>query len=229
MVPQTLLIMDGPFLHYGNIRLLNLPHAKAVADEVLVEDCYRKEEVPYGAIVLDVGGFYGEFGIWCAVERKCFSWIYEPSPSSKIVYFNVLANAAETAWFEEVAIAKIASTRSFHYNHDHPAGSTFNGVGNSHVCCRTLAGEILFSQNFIGSNYGQTPRVVVKLDCEGAEREIFQDESWLKNVYIVTMEWHNKDGHHYKEILERHGFDVSLDQTDPEVVRGMLFAKRKTQ
>ena len=58
-----------PFLTYGNLRLLNVPHGKPVYDEVLVEDCYGLESIPHNGIVIDIGGYYGEFGIWCAKNR----------------------------------------------------------------------------------------------------------------------------------------------------------------
>jgi FkbM family methyltransferase len=210
---------EGPFLHYGTIRLLNLPHAKAVADEVLVEDCYRKEEVPHGAIVLDVGGFYGEFGIWCSVERACQVTIYEPSLVYEVAWTNQALNSAHVE-VRNCAIGGRTGLRLFRFRPEHPAGSALSDNEGDPTPTVSLSEEVKRFRNF--------KVIVVKLDCEGAEREIFEDESWLKDVYIVTMEWHNKDGHHYKEILERHGFDVSLDQIDPEVVRGMLFAKRKT-
>ena len=31
----------NPILQYGQVRLLNVPYAKAVADEIFIEDCYR--------------------------------------------------------------------------------------------------------------------------------------------------------------------------------------------
>lgn len=210
-----------PFLTYGPMRLLNLPGAKAVYDEVLVEDCYRREHVPKGAIVLDVGGFYGEFGIWCAVEKKCYVHIFEPSPSSfEIAKINCDLNNCE-ADVSACAIGRTFEVRSFSYQENNPTNSQFSLCGIN-VNCSTLPDEVACAKLL------HDDLIVVKLDCEGAEREIFEDESWLKDVHMVMLEFHNKDGPLYREILARHGFELDTTDPNPEAVRAIIYAKRKT-
>ncbi len=77
------------FLQYGDVRLLNVPAAKDVADEVLLRDCYRIGTIPKGLWVLDAGAFYGEFAIACA-QRGFTVSAYEPKwESFEIFDFNL--------------------------------------------------------------------------------------------------------------------------------------------
>ena len=69
--------------------------------------------------------------------------------------------------------------------------------------------------------------ICVKMDCEGAEQEIFEDEEWLKDVSLVLLEFHNADGPRYREILERHGFYVTCNDNNPKAVRAIIRASRE--
>jgi FkbM family methyltransferase len=215
--------MIEPILTYGKLRLLNVPGGKPVYDEVLVADCYRRHTVPKGSTVIDVGGFYGEFGLWCAVEKGCVLAIYEPSKISwQIAVLNARLNDTPDLQIYVVnkAIGRGDVSRSFCYSPQHPAGSRIGEGNESYLTeCTTLASAI--------PRYaGEKEVLCVKLDCEGAEREIFQDESWIPCVSWLAMEWHNKDGNHYRDILLKHGFRVELSEENPEVVRGTLWATK---
>jgi len=78
---------------------------------------------------------------------------------------------------------------------------------------------------------------VLKMDCEGCEREVFIEENtpYFKRIDRIVMEWHNYDGHVYADYLRRLGFSVLLTGTglpqlayDPTFARGMLYARRKS-
>lgn len=229
-----------PFITCGNARFLNLPHAKAVLNEVWDEDCYRLNEIPDGSIVLDVGAFYGEFGLICAVNKGCAVVAYEPSKINRdVTSLNFKLNGASGRYFlRDCGIAGTKSRSSFSYREDHPAGSLFNyphQFGKEEfVICLTLSSEI---EN-VRVRFGLERPITVKLDCEGSEVGIFQDDpDWIEHVDIVTMEWHNHDGDLYAGILEKHGFDVELEgggpkprpKWDKSIGGGLLFAKRKNQ
>lgn len=216
--------MNEPFLTYGKLRLLNVPGAKPVYDEVLVEDCYRRSHIPKGSLVLDVGGFCGEFGIWCAAENDCDTFIYEPSQFWDIAAFNCALNSKHENFLcvFQNAIAKANELRCFEYSAEHPVGSRLADSGIP-VESFNIRSQI---DRLIGVSKKIAP-LCVKLDCEGAEREIFEDESWLSYVHMVLMEFHNKDGQHYKSILEKHGFSVEFNDPNPEAWRATIYAQRK--
>lgn len=219
--------MSEIFLQYGNIKLVNIAYAKAVYDEVLVEDTYRIGNIPQGALVFDVGAFCGEFSIACAMMRGCTVWAYEPSPVYKIaqlnVSFNVLNNFQQDVRICNLAIAKSDGVRPFDFQEKSPTSSGFGDSSGRLVQCATLKGQIDMALEL----FGKPVPVVVKLDCEGAEREIFEDESWLPSVSLLMIEFHNKDGQIYKGILERNGFEVEFNDPNPEAIRATIYAKMK--
>jgi FkbM family methyltransferase len=207
------------FLTYGNLTLLNVEGCKPLYDEVLVEDCYRRERVPHGSAVLDVGGFGGEFGVWCAINREAFVRIYEPSPVVIVAQANCVLNNANALAFP-LAVAKTKGSRKFAYVEDRAYTSHLDHAGARQVDCTTLSIEI-------SEMLEPAARpVVVKLDCEGAEREIFEDESWLPQTNMVLLEFHHKDGERYRDILRRHGFTVETNEPNPEALRGLIWAER---
>lgn len=227
-----------PFITCGKTRLLNLPYAEEVIREVWDEDCYRLNEIPDGSIVLDVGAFYGEFGLICAVNKGCTVWAYEPTRANlDISELNRAINRQglrHTIYHSAIGSSR-SSLGKIYYRPDHPAGSgmdQYSGSVEEPVYVNTLDFEL----DRAIDKFGERIPITVKLDCEGSEAEIFKDESWIPHVDIVTMEWHNHDGDFYAGILEKHGFNVELEAGGPKprpkwdksIGGGLLFAKRKT-
>lgn len=235
-------------LTVGKTKLLNVPFAAAAISEIWDEDCYRLASIPDGSIVIDVGAFYGEFGLICAVEKRCRVLAIEPNQESYLIcHANCEINpglksfgvSSSQDWGSIVAtccaISKTAGAGQLFIQHKHPAGCSLyphDGCGRSEtVTCRTMASEIERAQSLFGYQHP----VCVKLDCEGAEREIFEDLDWLKTVHIVTLEWHNRDGHLYAAMLDELGFHVEIEGGGPKprppwdasLGGGLLFAKRK--
>jgi len=72
-------------------------------------------------------------------------------------------------------------------------------------------------------------RFVIKMDCEGAEYEIFDrlDETGLiKKIHILIMEWHNKQDNnvsHIESILMKNSFDYHVIG-NRNALAGMIFA-----
>jgi FkbM family methyltransferase len=70
--------------------------------------------------------------------------------------------------------------------------------------------------------------IVVKIDCEGAEFEIFQnlDESkTLSEIDIIFIEWHDKGPQEIEKCLERNGFNFfSRNLT---TISGIIYAYKK--
>ena len=225
-------------LSFGKIRLLDVPHAANVAREIFDEDCYSFDRFPRGAVVIDVGAFYGEFSIRCALEKGCRVFAYEPCPRNREIFEkNRRLNGCEG----EIAISANAigtpGSRSFLSRSDHPAGSLFAEEGARHgltgnvsqIACVSLADEI----RAIRRLFPKTP-LCVKLDCEGAEHEIFADTAWFSEVTLLVMEWHNHDGAFFRSLLKPHGFEVTLEAGGPKprppwdvtIGGGLLFAIR---
>jgi FkbM family methyltransferase len=224
----------SPFIDAYGLRLLNVPGAWETIQEVLIEDCYNLKCVPHGADVVDVGAFYGEFGVYCAARRKCRVCFVEPVQESMMVCkANYSLNCvSKNAQFLNAAVSDRKGLSDFWIRPDHPAGS---GLEEYDVCEHTQVKTITMSDVLDSIKESSHP-IVVKMDCESAERKIFFGSlHWLKRVSVLLMEWHNHDGWLYKGILSDRGFDVTLfgggppprPEYDQSIGGGILWAIRK--
>lgn len=220
----------NPFIEFNGVIFLNVPAAQSVIDEVLVEDCYQIKRIPDDSIVLDIGSLYGEFGIYMALAKGCYVAFYEPNPESALILesnLNLNRNGGLEYVLHNAAVGKSNKMVQFEPNKSHPGGSCVSKNGNVSVACLGIKAQIDKLKNPFRD-------ICVKIDCEGSESDIFEDTSWLEHVDIVTMEWHNYDGHVYAEVLRNHGFSVEVtgggppprSDWNPTICGGLIFAHR---
>lgn len=227
-------------IRVGNAKFLNLFRGAEVLKEIVGEDCYRLSSIPDGATVIDVGAFYGDFGLLCHINKKCKVIAFEPSLENlQIAKANAALNNVETGrdayelhW---AAVSAIHGKMEFYYRPDHPAGSSSTkilGETSTFVPCVTMT----FAVQLTLLRYGDENPIVLKLDCEGAEKEIFKGPlDWLRHISFLCLEWHNFDGKIYARELESRGFTVELTgggSPRPAFKEGMagglIFAKRNS-
>lgn len=220
------------FDEYNTVKLLNVPHAFEVGEEVILHDCYRIKSLPGNAIVIDIGGFYGEYGILAHRQGAKFVAVFEPSSVNYAimqahVMLNDLDGRCDFMTFE-TAVVDYDGVIKFRHDLEHPAGSSISGFGYP-VDCADISGIL----NNFGARFEFDP-IVVKIDAEGAEERIFQNLEWLERVEYLTMEFHNYDGQKYADILHNAGFTVELEGAGPpprptwneSIQGGLLHAKR---
>jgi FkbM family methyltransferase len=208
-------------LTYGAIKLLDVPHAVGLANEIFMEDCYHFSRIPSGTIVLDIGACYGEFAIRCAVEKQSRVIAFEPSIKNReILEANCRLNGLVD---DQVVVSPLAigtpGQRLFTHRSEHPAGSMFETEANKHGCAgdnyEVESVAIADQIEVCKARWGDLP-VVVKMDCEGAEHEIFTTLDWIDHVNTIAMEWHSYDGVHFQSLLEPRGFKVLVEGGGPK-------------
>jgi FkbM family methyltransferase len=218
---------------HGGIKMLVPEMAEGVVAEVFDEDAYRIKHIARGATVIDIGAHIGCFALRCAVERGCAVVAFEPDP---LVFGFLVANihlngAASRIVPTFSAVGAEVGPRDFYVNLGHPAGSSLwpddknANYGRINVPCTTL-NNILPEDGLVD---------VLKIDCEGAEREICTDEFLpaLTRTKRIVMEWYNYDGGKYRDLLESAGFSVEIcgggkpqPPWDPSIGGGMLYAQK---
>ncbi len=217
--------MPEALLAYGAIKFLDVPHAAETANEIFEEDCYNFAQIPTEAIVLDVGGFHGQFAIRCAIEKRCRVMVFEPSAESRAVLSkNLQLNdlPRDQIFLSPIAIGT-PGRRIFTYLPRHPAGSmletetTKRGDISGGVNYEVEVGAIADQIKIAKEKWGTAAPICLKLDCEGAEHEIFADhEAWIDQVRVIAMEWHNHDGVHFRSLLAKRGFSVIVEGGGPK-------------
>ena len=71
-------------------------------------------------------------------------------------------------------------------------------------------------------------KIIIKMDCEGAEYEILENLSASKvinKIDVLLLEWHDKGAASIENILSQHNFDSFSISLGP--ISGMIYAKKK--
>jgi FkbM family methyltransferase len=208
-----------------------------VLREVYEEDAYQFDRfIRYRDHVVDLGANCGAFAYRCVDALDCRVACFEPVPES---FDRLCANFRSSSLRERmrihdrVAVGYPAEKLRKLYVHKEPASSGFYAT----ECEHSIEVPVIRLKEAMRTYFLQVD--VLKLDVEGAEREILLRDpdtpELLKNVRCVLMEWHEWDGATYSHILRRLGFQVEVtgcgnprppfDPVEP-FARGMLFAWR---
>lgn len=195
------------------------PRQEHEFSKIVIDDCYRLGEVQDARTILDIGSNIGLFAL-AARRRFPHATIhcYEPNPAV-IPYLQSHCAQAKCQVFP-VAV----------------------GLSEGQVSLRTGDEGTLFSTT-IADSLGGIPQVsfasavaklgvvdLLKLDCEGAEWEIFEDLATWKSVRCLAMEYHlwAKSGASagtLRDALSRIGFS-KIHIYDDGAQWGMAYAAR---
>ncbi|MCI0746945.1 MAG: FkbM family methyltransferase [Verrucomicrobia subdivision 3 bacterium] len=205
----------------NNLRL-HLPEdggTRTAFIDVLLDDCYHIWDLPDAVqSVADIGCHAGLFAI-AARERwsRAIIHAYEPNVALKTCYEQHAAQANFKVYPEAVGlssgtVALIPDPESVQVR----TAEAKNG-GIPQVAFREVLARLGGSAD------------VVKLDCEGAEWEILQDDVSWQQVRLLTMEFHLWAGYTLEELksrVARIGFRIRCcDVTGPDF--GLLLAERR--
>ncbi len=196
--------------------------------EIVFKDDYRlrRDPLPPGAVVVDVGANIGMFALHAA--RTCGAarvYAFEPFPESfALLRRNVEHNHLDAIVPVPLAIAGTAGRRTLHLQGRHGVHSLYGSGGEAvEIECITLAEAF--------DRYAITRCDFLKLDCEGAEYEILlgAPSDVFARIARLALEYHDKlTAHHHDELvrrLESEGFAVTV-RDHPSSGSGYLYARR---
>ena len=187
--------------------------------ELLLDDCYQLSKIPENiSTIIDIGANVGLFGI-AARSRFPLAKIhaYEPNLSLE-PYLKQQASSAQVRYFMEAV--------------GHSDGFVALDKNSDSVLTRSKPDssggvpQISF-RRAIERLGGKVD--LVKLDCEGAEWEIFEDKESWSSVSWLTMEYHLWPNHSHEEVadvVQTLGFTVLMQR--PAVSDGMILACQKS-
>ena len=204
----------------GKRHLLSLPkeHGVRIAFmELLLTDVYQLEQVSRPVrTVLDIGA---NVGLFCLAARHVFPeatiHAYEPNPHLE-AFLKVQAETASCRYFMEAVAAE-----------DGKVNLTLEEDSVLTRSERSDAGDIpaVAFRKVIERIGGSVD--LLKLDCEGAEWELFEDEDAWENIRNVSMEYHLWPNHTHEEarsVVQKLGFKVQTQR--PADGFGLLRATR---
>lgn len=187
-IPNSLLIHDTR-------KSLSLPQeqgAKIAFVDIFLDDCYGLEQLPSTILkVLDIGANVGLFSV-AARNRfpEAVIHAYEPNPHLE-KYLQMQAQTVGFDYFmEAVGLSEGKVSLEFY---------------QTSMLTRTKVEEsgeipqVAFRQTIerLGGYVD-----LVKLDCEGAEWQLFQDKESWQLVQNISMEYHLMSDHTHDEIVQ---------------------------
>lgn len=187
----------------------------------------RGSEIKEDNIILDVGAHIGLFSLLAAkAALKGKVYAFEPSADNFLLLKeNIELNKINNVVLIDKAVAQKSGTREFALSPDDPAG---HALPYEETNRRKVSIPVASLDDFIKEN--NVDRIdFLKMDCEGAEYEIFFDcsDEILKKINKISMEYHDVDAErtveHIKNFLEKRGFDVFVKT----VGDNMLYAKSR--
>jgi FkbM family methyltransferase len=194
---------------------------------ILIGDCYRLREMLNRGVrsILDVGGNIGLFAAACRLRHpNAVIHSYEPNPDIRDLFVRNVSSF-------RCAPYPLAIGKADGYTQFTRAESSLDG--------RTHASEGSF-----GSNDGAVPTRsfasavealdgvdLLKLDCEGAEWDLFEVSDVWRRVRAITMEYHlwakpTASESTLKALLSDLGYEIRTFEPSPNGPWGMLTAVR---
>jgi FkbM family methyltransferase len=189
------------------------------------------------AIVVDIGMNVGIAALYFAREKNVRRVIaFEPFAEAVQRAERNLALNPEIAPKIEIkkyALGEFSGPAKLEVD---PKLSTLNKIARgpdlSHQNGHQLVIEMRDAESELQSVLAKTTkdeRVVLKMDCEGSEREIFQrlSSDTVSRIDAILLEWHHSDIlEQITQKLNKHGFRLLVRRSDDKD-RGMLYAFRK--
>lgn len=196
-------------IHKYDIGYTNKQEFDILKDEIFNQEIYKIDKQTSFPIIFDLGSHIGLSILYFKMNYPNAKIIgFEPNPNIfPLLEENIYCNNLEDVQLHNIALGNSGEVREFHIDNQFDAFSTssfkpqaWNGKQDTtSISVRT---EKL-------SKYVNTPIDLMKMDIEGAEKEVLtelEQADKLKYIKNIVIECHNVD---VKDILKRNGFNVT--------------------
>jgi len=213
--------------------------------EVFYQECYKYVNILQGDVVLDVGGHYGLFDLYCLSKGASKIFTFEPAKKTFEILCENLKGYDQVKKFN-MALSDKNGTSEFKILGSSAVNTFYDSFNTSEENPTTLGKKKIEEvrtidfDTFMKNN--DVDRIdVLKLDCEGAEWNIMptiSDHMLKHRIRKITMEVHdffNNDNSLESRILrssklidrlKKLGYDVKFDKEIVDGGLGNLWASR---
>jgi FkbM family methyltransferase len=213
-----LLRNEFEIVHRNGIRIMVRPHTDdlMIVKSNWVTHHYMRDFIPIkkDSIVMDVGAHIGSFTV-LAAKMACKVLAFEPAPSNyEMLKKNVELNGLKNTLIFEMAVSGVSGYQEIFIYDDVSSGThSLYQKGKTSVAkkwIQTISIEDIIKQESL-------PRIdFLKLDCEGAEHDIFKNmsEETAAKIRGIAMETHPVDLKSSIDIqfrLKELGFEVKVE------------------
>lgn len=217
--------------------LLDNYEVVAVIKEIFIDQVYEIDTLKE-FVVIDVGMNIGLSALYFASFKNVKKVIafepFEATFNRALQNFKLNPALSEKILYEMVGWGKAESIVQLKYNPDDCLSSTtiegfFDGLKrNNHenfAEVRIRTASVLLKD--IIDTYKDSSKIILKMDCEGAEYEIIEDlqqNDYLEKLDAIILEWHVNGNTPLIHALNNSNF-FSLSQARPHTIpMGMIYA-----
>ncbi|MDH4358880.1 MAG: FkbM family methyltransferase [Candidatus Berkelbacteria bacterium] len=202
-----------------------------VVCELIIKRVYFKSnfKLGKGSIVVDIGAHEGVFSLFCA-QYSNRVYAFEPDPENYATFEKNLAlNSSLKVKLYNLAVASSSGKKKFYSRLDRVSGglvSWFNPLNSS---TKVIEIDSISLEN-IFRILGNRNIEILKVDCEGAEFEIFRSlpPKYLKKINSIAIEIHETAGSalQLEKKLVESGFKI-VKFFRPTISEKIIVAERK--
>jgi FkbM family methyltransferase len=205
----------------GDRKTVSLPQdygVKVAFVEILLDDCYGLDDLSKPILnILDIGANVGLFSI-AARNRfpQAVIHAYEPNPQLE-KYLQIQAKSAGFDYFMEAVGLEDGKVTLDFYEDSVQTRSRVTEVGK--------IPQVAFRKTI--ERFGGSVDLA-KIDCEGAEWQLFQDQDNWQSVQNLSLEYHLWPDHKHEEIqqvIQNLGFQIK--KQIPIENYGLILASRQ--
>lgn len=227
---------DGFVLSFSDINIyVESVEEFYIINEVFIEEEY-KFKTPEKVVLIDIGTNIGTaslfFSLLDNVEKiYCFEPVLDTYNQAKY-NFSINESAKKVVEVNNFGLGKNDRDEIFIFDKQVKGNTGVRGKMSSsysnnsateevNVKIKSASSEI---QKIVDSN--SNSKIVVKMDCEGAEYEIFESltSDIISCIDVFMIEWHDKGSKTIEDILLKNGFSLFLKDLAPNA--GIIYASK---
>jgi FkbM family methyltransferase len=227
---------DGFVLSFSDIKI----YVESVEEFYIINEVFIEEEYKFKTservVLIDIGTNIGTaslfFSLLDNVEKiYCFEPVLDTYNQAKY-NFSINESAKKVAAINNFGLGKDDRDEVFIFDKQVKGNTGVRGKMSSsysnnstteevNVKIKSASSEI---QKIIDSN--SNSKIVVKMDCEGAEYEIFESltSDIISSIDVFMIEWHDKGSKTIEDILLKNGFNLFLKDLAPNA--GIIYASK---
>lgn len=214
------------------------PEEIFIISEVFVDRDYHFS-INERAVVIDIGANIGISSLFFSTlsgVEKIYSFEPVLDTYNQAQYnFSLNENISKVVQFSNVGLGKNNRSEVFIFNKDMKGNTGVRGElspsysSKDHVFTEVNVSICDASEKISAiSNENSGKKIVVKMDCEGAEYEIFENlvaNNCLTKIDVFMIEWHDKGPKEIEEALKTNNFSYFSRNLGPN--SGMICAYKK--
>lgn len=227
---------DGFILNFSGVSI----YVESVEEFYIINEVYVEEEyqfkTAYKVVLIDIGTNIGTASLYfSALENVnkiyCFEPVLDTYNQAKF-NFSINEISKKIVTINNFGLGSNERDEIFIFDKQVKGNTGIRGKMSSSYSENTNIQEVnvkikpasIEIQKIIDAN--SSSKIVIKMDCEGAEYEIFENltSEIFSHIDVFMIEWHDKGSKIIEDILLNNGFNLFLKDLAPNA--GIIYASK---